>query len=311
MQDHEGANNLGDLQLDDEPREEPRSSKSSPFGLLGLILLVLILAGAGSAYYFTQNKEPAVIVAAAPAPISTPEPSPLPSLAPTPLADTEETLEITPEPLPELNRSDEYLSHTLIGENNLASLAELMTPEEIIRKFVRAVYNISKGNVVNQYRPVLGPDSEFKAQAIGRMVEIPNPKDPQANIKTAVFKNPPKNQARYNRHIELLSELDTDAINAVYQRFYPLLQQAYQELGEGPEQFHTVMLAAIDILLATPQLEGEPELVLVSVQYQFLQPELEALPNSQKMMLRLGQSNIEKMRIILNTLRAKLASASI
>ncbi|SMF56437.1 Protein of unknown function [Alteromonadaceae bacterium Bs31] len=312
MRDHEGTNNLGDLELEDDsddPRRKASLEKRPPYGLIGLALLIIILAGAGAAYYFSQQHKPPLIVAA-PSPIPTPLPTPRPqpSIAPAPPVET--APEITPEPLPELDNSDQYLSQQLIEENALPTLADLLAPEEIIRKFVRAVYNISKGNVVNQYRPVAGPDSAFKAQAIGRMVEIPNPKDPAVTINTAVFKNPLKNQGRYDSHIELLSKLDIGAMSALYQRFYPLMQQAHQELGEGPEQFHTAMLSAIDMLLATPQLEGEPELVLVSVQYQFLDPKLEALPNAQKMMLRLGQSNGEKMRAFFTELRAQLASTN-
>jgi len=50
-------------------------------------------------------------------------------------------------------------------------------------------------------------------------------------------------------------------------------------------------LKALDILLTTPNPEQEPELILTSVQYQYLDPELEALPNAQKLVLRMGYDN--------------------
>ena len=94
---------------------------------------------------------------------------------------------------------------------------------------------------------------------------------------------------------------------ALYKRFYPLLEEAYREMGLKKGNFHTVMLGAIDNLLAAPVVEQDILLVRPKVFYQYADPALEKLPASHKLLLRMGPDNTRRLQESLKNLRAKLA----
>jgi len=302
--------------LHEEDTREPIATPQNHFPWVLVLILLMGIALGLAAYFYRDAYLAPTIVAISPEPTAVP--TPIPTMAPTPIATIIEeppsqpiaVVEQNNPALPNLNESDAALKDQLLEKNGQRILAELLTPEEVIRKFVRATYNISKGNIVTQYRPVNGPDSGFKAQAIGKMAEVTNPKKADESLQTAVFKNPPKNQARYDVYRKIMQTFKTETLVELYELYYPLLQQAYGELGEGPEQFHTVMKNALAKVLATPSLEKEPELILISVQYQFLDPQLEALPNAQKALLRMGLHNREAILAELEQLLTALQASS-
>lgn len=86
-----------------------------------------------------------------------------------------------------------------------------------------------------------------------------------------------------------------------------MLEEAYREMGLKKGNFHTVMLGAIDNLLAAPIVEGEIRLVRPKVFYQYADPALEKLPNSHKLLLRMGPDNARRVHAKLQELRTKLA----
>ncbi|WP_185233883.1 DUF3014 domain-containing protein [Teredinibacter franksiae] len=315
MHDNEGE--LGDLELNERNTEETLEVRQKPHRSrlpLLIFLLLLFAASATAVYFFVFAEQPTPPTAIVVAPTTEPTPAPIPTLAPTPdplaqSAAPTPTPTPTPIPLPLLNKSDDEIRQQ-IDNLQLSTIAELLTPEEIVRKFVRAVYNLGQGKIVPQYRPLNGPNSTFKAQAIGRMAKVAasNPED--GVIQTAVFKNPGTNQQRYATYISVAENMNISTVVKAYETYYPILQQAYSELGEGPEQFHSAVLGALDSFLATPKLEGEPELILTSVQYQFLDPKLEALPTTQKLMLRIGEENRQRLLPKLEELKQALLLVS-
>lgn len=291
---------------EDRYTNEEDPSRVSP--VLPFVVFV-ILAAIGLGYFFFWHERPSPdideIPVATPAPTPVPaRPTPLPTATPTPQPQA------TPEPLPDLDSSDAPLRDKL-NERGLADMLAYLTPEEVVRKTVRAVYNLSKGNVVQQYRPVQGPESVFTASATGATATIENPKKKGEKTETAVYRLNSKNSERYALFINLLRGLDRDVVVDLYQLYYPLLQQAYGELGEGPEEFHTVVLQALDSFLAAPQPSDEPLLIRTSVHYQFLKPEYQALPATQKLMLRMGKQNRRVLHEELQSLRAALAQATV
>ena len=83
-----------------------------------------------------------------------------------------------------------------------------------------------------------------------------------------------------------------------YQRYYPLLQQAYTELGNSDQQLDTSVRAALQQIIDAPVPEVRPKLELDSVLYQFSDAGLEALPALQKLMIRMGPENAIKLKVI-------------
>lgn len=296
-----------------DPRPEGDSQRTSM--LVPTIVLGVIAAFALIYLFFFQSDDRAPEPEPVPQPVlspPSPEPTPVPqpTLAPTDIPSVSAEPKPTPVPLPELNTSDEPLAKSL-EDKGLGDLVVYLTPDEVIRKTARAVYSLSKGNVVQQYRPVNGPDSAFTATATGDTVTIENPRQKGEMTETPVYRLNVKNAERYTPLVNLLRTTDKATLVSVYERYYPLLQQAYQELGEGPADFHKVVLASLDSMINAPDPREEPKLIRTSVQYQFLKPEYEALPQAQKLMLRMGKMNRRVLVEELKTLRAALADAQL
>ena len=116
------------------------------------------------------------------------------------------------------------------------------------------------------------------------------------------------NYARYAPFVRLAGTLQAEAAVAAYQRLYPLFQQAYEQLGYPDRYFNDRLIAAIDDLLAAPEIEGVVELTRPNVLYEFADPTLEARSAGQKIMIRIGPANARLLKGKLRELRALLAT---
>jgi len=101
----------------------------------------------------------------------------------------------------------------------------------------------------------------------------------------------PKNYDRYAPYIRLAETLPVEAAARAYVRLYPLLQQAYEDLGVSSKSFHHRLLTAIDHLLETPEVKKEIPLTQPHVLYHYADPDLEALSSGQKILVRIGPKN--------------------
>ena len=115
------------------------------------------------------------------------------------------------------------------------------------------------------------------------------------------------NYARYDSWVQLIESLDADRVAATYLRLYPLFQKAYEELGYPGGYFNDRLIAAIDNLIATPDVAGPVELVRPNVLYEFADPLLEARSAGQKLMLRMGPGNAARVKTQLRELRRRIA----
>jgi hypothetical protein len=119
----------------------------------------------------------------------------------------------------------------------------------------------------------------------------------------------PRNYARYNTMVGLVDGLDVTALAEFFQRYRPLLEAAYGELGQPPEQLDTALLGAIDHLLGTPELATPPALARESVAYTYADPGLEGISQSQKQLLRMGPEHTLTLKVKLNALRTALLAS--
>lgn len=275
---------------DDYP---PRQNSSTTM----IIIVVLVLIVAAAAFFFLRDDAPAV------APTVTVPTAVTPQLAATSSAAAAPITEYQPpppviqvEPLPLLNESDTGILaalQQLRGEG----LLQLLVPQEVLRKFVLAVNNLAEGKVIHEYRPVISPPPPFIAETFPVMIE--GAAVDQERVASTNFQ-------RYEPYVTTLALIDSDAAAAVYRRFYPLLEQAFDELGLKKPNFHSVMIAAIDNLLAAPDARGDLLLVRPKVFYQYADPALEAMPQTHKLMLRMGPENARSVKASLRQLRTRL-----
>ena len=117
-----------------------------------------------------------------------------------------------------------------------------------------------------------------------------------------------KNFERYKPLVAAMSKLDMQQLSAVYVHFYPLFQQAYQNLGYPNGYFNDRLVEVIDAMLASPEPKGPIQLVRPNVMYTFADPALEARPAGQKLLIRMGPENAQAIKAKLTELRAAITA---
>ena len=235
--------------------------------LIGSVLALAIAAGA--AYYFLHGQEAAPAEeTAAPAPAVTPAPSaaaageehhPVPSSgAGEPFAGT-------------LAESDGAMRQALDQVFGKGALDALLIPHNLIRHLVATIVSLDGDPVAMRMRPL--------AHVPGLLVVD---SDADHLVLSA------QNAARYTPYVDLLNRAGAKPLAAIYLRFYPLFQSAYEELGYKGQYFNDRLVKVIDHLLATPVVSGPIHLVRPKVLYEFEDSTLEERSSGQKLLIRMG-----------------------
>jgi hypothetical protein len=218
--------------------------------------------------------------------VTQPEATP-PSAEPPIRNPVEETT--PPKPLPELADSDPSTQEALGGVFGPA-LDPFLVPKNIIRHTVVTIDNLPRKKTAVQMWPVKPIGGELTTSGDGDEVTL-----------TAA------NSARYEPLIKIVQSTDTAQLAAMYKTFYPLFQQAYVDLGYPEGYFNDRLVEVIDHLLATPDVTGPVLLRRPSVNYEFVDPELENRSAGQKMMIRIGPQNAALVKTKLRELRKAIA----
>ena len=256
--------------------------------IVGVAALVFLLAAAG--VYYLRNRSPALPEAAAPQP-SAQQHEAEPSIAnPLPAGADDKA---TAAPLPELADSDAPLRDALAQLSGADTVKRYLLPENVVRRLVVTIDNLPRQKVAVEKRPTAPVAGSFMAEG----------DELHATID-------PKNFERYKPLVNVISQIDMRQLGAVYVHFYPLFQQAYQNLGYPTGYFNDRLVQVIDLLLATPQLPGTIALVRPNVMYTFADPTLEALPAGQKLLIRMGPENAAAIEAKLTELARTTAGAS-
>ncbi|MDP2715262.1 DUF3014 domain-containing protein [Rheinheimera sp.] len=281
---------------------EQKSNNSQQLYYAGIAAVIIVLLVALWWLFAPQQPEPVV---QAPAPVEVPavieaEPQPQPATdAGEAEAEAPVTAQTEPEPepavevpvLPALEQSDVEVKQRLLALDWRPGLANLFVTEDMLRSLVVQIDNIAQGQLVAG-QPVLMPlEQRFSLDESEPLL-----------LEQQSF-------GRYEPYIQLLESVPPQQLIPLFQRYEPLLQQAYAELGYPDELFKNKLIAAIDLLLATPEVEYPLELERPSVVYIFADPAIEQLPAPQKQMIRLGPDNQNKIKALLQRYRAELTSA--
>jgi hypothetical protein len=200
--------------------------------------------------------------------------------APPSEAPTESAVAAVPsEPLPPLDASDVFV-RTAAGEiSRHPSFAQWLAQEDLIRLFVVSVDNIAEGLTPSKHLTFLRPQGKFLVSG----------SEPDLRIH-------PSGYARYDRVADVVSSLDAAGCAELYFRVEPLMERSYHELGYPGLDFDDRLGQAIDELLAVPVASEEPALVEEVLRYEFADPELEALSDAQKHLLRMGPRNVHRIQ---------------
>ena len=243
-----------------------------------LIAAAAVVAAAGAGYYYWQTH------GSPETPAQVPPPATSSTHVEHPLAP------VSGAPLPPLADSDGALGAAIASLVHAATLPDLFYPNRLARRWVATIDNLPREQVAMEVRAMRPPDGPLATRGEDETLAIA-----------------PDNSVRYARYMALLAAVDVGQAAALYRRFYPLLQEAYEELGYPGQYFNDRVVAVIDHLLATPDVAEPIRLVHPSVMYRFADPKLESLSAGQKALLRIGHENAAEVKKKLRALRAEIA----
>lgn len=193
------------------------------------------------------------------------------------------------EALPSLDESDSPVQNSLTDLIGLESVEQFVITKDLVRHFVVTIDNLPEEKVAERLRPMKPTPGKF---AVAGSEEAPV-------LDSA-------NYERYEPLVQLISSSDTQRLVATYVRYYPLFQEAYENLGHPPQYFNDRLIEVIDHLLSTPELQGPISLAQPSVLYQFADPKLESRSAGQKLLIRMGTDNAKAIKSKLRELRSVL-----
>jgi hypothetical protein len=190
----------------------------------------------------------------------------------------------------------------LFGRKAVLSLFQL---QDFPRRFVSTVDNLGRAHAPASLWPVNPTAGRF-------LVE----RQDGAEIISA------DNGLRYTPYVLLVETVDMRQAVAAYARLYPLLQQAYEDIGYPKRYFNDRLVEVIDQLLATPEVNWPVRVRLPAingpvqperpwVMYEFEHPALQSLSAGQKVLLRMGPVNERRMKTKLAEIRRLVTSGTV
>jgi hypothetical protein len=253
-----------------------------------VLVAIIMLALAAGAWWLWSGSGPAP----APGPATSPEP--LPEVPAAEAAGPTFPIESVPEaetvePLPALDDSDGALGRAVAELIGATAFRQLVIPDGLARRFVATIDNLPRRQAPRSKWPIREASGAF---VVGGTEEAPV-------LEAANF-------ARYDAYVRVATLLDAGAAVAVYRRFYPLFQQAYEDLGYPDRYFNDRLVQTIDDLLAAPEIEAPIALVRPEVLYEFADPALESRSAGQKVLVRMGPANAQRIKAKLREIRALL-----
>lgn len=267
------------------PEDEPEE-RSGTVAVIVIAALIVVGAGVVLWWWYTSRGAGPDAEDAVEAPAAVVE-----EAAPEPAAESEPATESTlpaPEPEPDLGGSDSLVREIAGGLSRHAEWLAWLAPEELAISFVRSVGAVAYDEPPQDNLEPLRPEDGFSVVRRGQR-----------------FFPAETSYRRYDLAVEVLDSIDVTGATRAYERLEPLFERAHDELGY-PDEFGDTLELAVTKLLSTPMPESPPELRLRVISFEYVDPELESLSPAQKLLLRLGPENGERVRSKLRELYGAL-----
>ncbi len=282
-------------------REDPIASRLGNRGRLPLVIagIVAVIIVALVIWLVARPAAPPpqpVVIEEIPAPQPEPQEEEDPFISAAPPIPVREPLyletveeEEPEELLPELHQSDDFTRDLLAAQSDSDQLANWLGTDDLIQKSVTVIDSLARGELAMHVLPMEPVPGQF-----------------QVVVEQDITWMDEDNFARYDAYVNALTSIPPQALANSFHTLRPLLEMAYNQLGRNDAGLDRRIIAAIDRMLLTPDHNGPFALERESVMYQFADPSLEALPNIQKQLLRIGPDNRAKVKNYLRELRAAL-----
>lgn len=288
-----------------EPDLRPHNPRSP---LPGAVLVVILVLAAFFGWRWWQQlpvHQSGNAPVASPASSTPDDGAPVPE-APAASASPQNPAEAIAEPmagLPALDDSDAAARAGLLQWLGAERMAAFLQVDGFVRRVVVTVDNLARVHAAPARWPVRPTEGRIVLEGEGDLPTLS-----------------PANSARYAPFVRFAESLDSASGARIYAQFYPLFQQAYDELGYPGRYFNDRLIEVIDHVLAAPQ-STEPLAIRVVevrgdvpserpwVRYEFADPRLQALSPGHKLMLRVGPDNAQRIKAVLRNWRGQLARA--
>ncbi|MBV8974228.1 MAG: DUF3014 domain-containing protein [Sinobacteraceae bacterium] len=258
------------------------ASRRKLMWLVGAVVAAAIAAGGW--YWYAGRARPVVEAPPLPRAASQPAPSEAPSIAhPIPGAAAGSAA------LPALNDSDAVVRDSLAGVLGRGPIAQFLVPQNVVRHIVVTVDNLPRRKVAVELRPVKPTPGQAVVAGRADMTTLG-----EANFE------------RYAPLVKVVQGTDVKALAVVYERLYPLFQQAYEDLGYPGKYFNDRLVEVIDHLLQTPEVPAPIPLLQPKVFWEYADPNLENRSAGQKLLMRMGPQNARILKAKLREFRAEI-----
>ena len=158
-------------------------------------------------------------------------------------------------------------------------LASWLVTDELVRTLVVVIDNVAEGTNPSQHLPFLRPAGRFQTEGDAAAPQI----------AAASY-------ARYDGVAALVASLDVEGVAELYQRLRPLMEEAYEELGQPGGAFHDTVWRAVAHLLNAPVIEGRPGLVARGPLFLYADETLEYLSPAQRQLIGMGPDNQRRVQ---------------
>ena len=254
----------------------------SSFPWIEVALAVFLTAGTIYLfYYFQQEREAKHAPAVQRPPAQVPQAEAPPPVR-NPLPDTDAKL-------PTLANSDSMMRESLVGLIGRKAFDDLIVPDRLIPRMVATIDNLPRRITPRRLMP-LNP--------------VPGPFITAGSGESTID---PGNYRRYAVYLRAMDAAPARGLVWLYVQTYPLFQRTYEEIGYSDRYFNDRLVEAIDDLLAAPEIRDPIKLTQPKVFYEFADPELESRSAGQKILIRMGPENTQRIKAKLREIRQALA----
>jgi len=276
-----------------------------------VVVIAVVIAGLGGGGFWwwrTHQPKPApprpVAAAARPAAPSVQPVPPVPPPPPAAPAVRHPLTKLDGSGLPGPDQADGFVRSRLQDLLGRKAVQSFLVSEGLVRKVVATVDNLGRDHAPSSMWPVVPTPGRFVVQS---------GKAGGASVIGA------SNYERYTPFVAVATSVDAQRLVGLYRRIYPLLQQAYEDLGYPGKYFNDRVVDVIDDILHTPEPASPVAVKAVEVPgaeggmkvgglYMFEDAALEARPLGQKILLRMGKANAARVKAKLAEVRRLIAT---
>ncbi|MFQ3275864.1 MAG: hypothetical protein ACI8SZ_000172 [Colwellia sp.] len=197
--------------------------------------------------------------------------------------------------LPVLDESDDWIQQRLPELTWRNELLLLLITDDVIRRFVVFTDNFAQGLLAYEHSLFIQPKVKFSVDE-----QLPN-----IDGKQNFWQWDSETSKRFDQYVDLLRSIDSTTLVNLYIDIKPLIDEAYLELGYEDDFTYTLQ-DAITRVLDMDLPKSAMDVTRTSVMYKFQDPQLEALDDSDKLMLRIGKENLLIIKSVLLEINEKL-----